>query len=64
MKYLAKFVIYPQGYTLLSYLAKKSNKKLIKELFKSTDQIKFVRDRSGNTPLNYALANKNNEAIN
>ena len=60
---LAKFVVYPKGYTLLSYLAKKNNTKLIREVFQF-DDIKFVRDISGNTPLNYALAKKNFEAIN
>ena len=54
LSHLSEYVILPDGYSLLSKLVFANHKLLIKECCKLQNVV-YIRDANGNTPLLYAL---------
>lgn len=54
LPYLVTNTFLQTGYSLISWLAYKNQKELLKEALK-LPEIKYIRDVYGNTPMLYAL---------
>ena len=63
LPHLLSNVNHPNGFTFLSWLVFKDYKILIKEGIKIKN-LKFIRDKNGNTPLTYALKRNDKDVIN
>jgi hypothetical protein len=58
LPYLVKNVVYPQGFTFLSYLINKNQPEWIKAALE-IEGVNYLTDKNGITPLLLSIKNKN-----